>query len=73
VSRGDKDFVERRSAKVLSDARSRERNERSSVVAVDDPPNGSVNWGGVWSSPEGIDMSDGLESALVGREDLRKV
>jgi hypothetical protein len=71
VSRGDKDFVERRAAKVLSDARSRERNERSSVVAVDDPPNGSVNWGGVWSSSEGTDMSDGLERTLVGREDLR--
>jgi hypothetical protein len=72
VSRGDKDLVERRAAKVLSDARSRGRNERSSVVAMDEPPNGSVNWGGAWNSSEDTDMSDGLESTLVGREVLRK-
>jgi hypothetical protein len=73
VLRSDKDLVERRATEALSAARSRERNERSSVVALGESPNGLVNCGGAWSPSEDTDMSEGFERALVGREDLRKV
>ena len=47
VSSGDKNLLERRAVELPSAARSRERKERSSLVAAgDSPPNGFVNWGG---------------------------
>jgi hypothetical protein len=73
VSSGDKSLLERRALQRLSAARSRERKERSSVVASGELANGFVNWGGERrvSELEGADMSEGLDSTLVGRDDLR--
>ena len=68
---GDKDLLGRYVDQLWSAARSRERNERSSVVASGELANGFVNWGRERRPSEGADMSEGLESALVGSDDLR--
>lgn len=78
VSRGDKNLLERRAVVVPSAARSRERKERNSLVEVGESPNGLVNWGGGaslgWKRPSPREyISEGFESALVGREDLRNL
>lgn len=62
---------------LFSAARSRERNERSSVDASETgelASNGFVNWGEErrkLSEGEVAYISEGLESVLVGRDDLR--
>jgi hypothetical protein len=70
-SSGDKGLLGRYVDQLWSAARSRERNERSSVVASGELANGFVNWGRERRPSEGAGMSEGLESALVGRDDLR--
>jgi hypothetical protein len=77
ASSGDQSLLE---FKLLSAARSRERNERSSVDASESgelAANGLVNWGEErrrLSEGEVAYISDeGLESVLVGRDDLRNL
>ena len=76
VSSGDKSLPV---VKFLSAARSRERNERSSVVACESgelAANGLVNWGEERRESEGeaaYISEEGLEIVLVGRDDLRNL
>lgn len=70
-SSGDKGLLGRYVDQLWSAARSRERKERSSVVASGELANGLVNWGRERRPSEGADMSEGLESAVVGSDDLR--
>jgi hypothetical protein len=75
VSNGDKGLAERHLDQLWSPARSRERKERSSVVASGELAKGFVNWGRERRLSEGdINPSSGLlvlESVLVGSDDLR--
>lgn len=73
MSSGDRSLLELRD---LSAARSRERNERSSVLASETgevAAKGLVNWGRPSEGEAAYNSEEGLEIDLVGRDDLRNL